>query len=104
MNQTEVFSLLASAERQQVLIELWEGRGTTRVDELSRRIAAGDDERSSNDAEYIEIQLVHNHLPRLEAYGAIEYDERGRDVRLTATGENLKSILEATMKSAGTIP
>lgn len=103
MNLTEIFSLLASAERQQVLIELWES-GRTTVDELSRRIAAEDDERSSNDVEYIEIQLVHNHLPRLEAYGVIEYDDGSGDVRLTATGEDLEPILEATMKSAVTIP
>lgn len=103
MDPTEALSLLASSERRHVLAELGEGGGTT-VEELSQQIAVGDGERSSKGVEYIKIQLVHIHLPRLEAYGAIEYDDRTGDVQLTHTGEWLKPILEATRRSATTSP
>jgi hypothetical protein len=45
-----------------------------------------------------------HHPPRLEVHAAIEHDDGTEGVRLTETGERLRTILEVDGESATTLP
>lgn len=83
MDKQEVLNTLADADRQHILYELIENDGFSSITDLSQRIASCSDEKTDTALKHAKISLVHNHLPRLEDYGVIEYDTRGGDVVLT---------------------
>lgn len=100
MNQTNTgrmaaaCSLLAESERRFVLYSL-ASEEPAQLSTLVRQIAAW--QTGSVDEETtqrIYIGLVHNHLPRLEDHGIIEYDLRSGDVVLDEGFEDVRSLLE----------
>lgn len=77
---------LNDRHRRQVLYYL-DDHGTANVEELARHIAAPESNHSSSgvpEEEWtpIQTQLYHQHLPRLEEYGIVDYDGRSKDVSL----------------------
>lgn len=96
MNTQDVHEILANVDRRHILNELFKNDGITTISDLARRLADHSETRvETNKAlENAKIRLVHNHLPRLEDYGIIEYDSRSGDVVLTAS-EARKSLLDS---------
>ena len=90
MNTAEAFTLLANPDRRHVVRALLETSVTT-IDDLAERLADAPD-ADSRSIEQAQIGLVHDHLPRLEDYGVIEYDDRNGDVVLDDPGD-LESYL-----------
>ena len=79
METHEVFALLADTDRQCVLMELLETDGRISVGTLADQLAARRRNHADElDRERAQLELIHNHLPRLADHGVIEYDrERG---------------------------
>lgn len=95
MNRSDVFTIVADPDRRQILRTVLDDGGRTTVDDLSTRLvrnrrASGD----VNELERTKIELIHNHLPRLQDHGVIEYDRESGRVDLDSA-ENLKPYLRA---------
>lgn len=80
MRETEVFRVLASADRQLLLHELVSTGEKATVEELSRRVAArrhqiSSEKISEDKVECAHLRLVHVHLPMLLDLNVIEQDE-----------------------------
>lgn len=97
----QAFTLLADADRREIIRELHENDGQSTIEDLSHRVADLRMEGStvSTDSEAVEralISLVHNHLPRLADHGVIEYDRRSGDVLLTDSAELTSTVGDIT--------
>ena len=90
MNTPVAFSLLADGDRQDVLRALLVADGTCTVDELTEAILADGVDPAA--LERAEVELVHRHLPQLEAHDVVEWD--GNVIECTATAERLGTLLE----------
>lgn len=79
LERTTVYELLADRVRQQLLGVVAIVDRTT-VSAAADRIATGVDdvgERTRTaDAEVVAVELVHNHLPRLDRHDVVDYDRR----------------------------
>ncbi|WP_121744542.1 DUF7344 domain-containing protein [Natronorubrum halophilum] len=91
-------SLLAESERRYLLYQLAEHRETNLEDVVAQIAAWEYDVRPSHidkeTRQRLYVSLVHNHLPRLEDYGIIEYDLRSGDVVLANGFDDIKPLLE----------
>jgi predicted transcriptional regulator len=89
MDMKEACNLLSNTDRQHILHELIESDGVSTISDLAQRIASFSEASEENDMtlKRAKVSLVHNHLPRLEDHGVIEYDTRSGDVILTDAGE-----------------
>lgn len=94
--------LVRHPHRRHVLAELHERSGSISIERLAKRVAARETETSADEVserqqEAILLELHHNHLPRLESLGLIEYDQStdGHPVRLVGDIEQLKPALRA---------
>lgn len=81
---------LSDSRRRAVLSHLFdrEANGPATVEELARRIAADDAERTR-------WSLRHAHLPRLDDAGIVSYERRARRVRLAGDQSAVESLLAA---------
>ncbi|WP_209019550.1 DUF7344 domain-containing protein [Halorussus marinus] len=71
-----LFGILANGQRRQILAYLVEtDDGVATLPELADRIADGEDPERAT------LRLHHNHLPKLEDEGFVEYDARSETVR-----------------------
>ena len=97
MNLHEAHEILTDTDRQHIIYELIENDGFSTISDLSQQIASCSDipEESDKTIEDVKIRLIHNHLPRLEDHGIVEYDTRSGDVVLTDV-ERSKSLLNTT--------
>lgn len=97
MNLQEACNILADADRQHIIYELVENDGLSTISDLSQQIASCSETSEENDTalKRAKISLVHNHLPRLEDHGVIEYDARNGDVVLT-NADRVEALLNAT--------
>lgn len=82
---------LGDDDRRLLLAVLTEQDGADRLSPLARKIAA----RTSGPdrEEHLRITLYHNHVPRLESAGLLEYDDDRELVELTARGAALAAEL-----------
>ncbi|MFP8958502.1 hypothetical protein ACLI4Y_17450 [Natrialbaceae archaeon A-CW3] len=96
MNAQDAHEILANADRRHILTELSENDGFTTISDLATLLTAHSDSRVETEKalKNAKIRLVHNHLPRLEGHGIIEYDNRSGDVVLTAS-ETRTSLLDS---------
>ena len=104
MNRSEgawletAFDLLSQSRRRQVLYYLLETDRAT-IDDLARVVARAEagasvDEIDGDSENEIAISLIHEHVPKLEAVGVIEYD-RERDVVAVTDGfEEIRGTIE----------
>ena len=94
----EIARHLAHPSRRHVL-SLVSEKEPCSVDELATSVAAretdgppGDDQTHAT-----AIELVHDHLPRLDDIGVIEYDRSHGEAELTETGERLLESMTAEL-------
>ena len=95
---SRVFGALAHQRRRYVLYYLRENEQVG-TDELADQVAAWErsvpvDEVSADAAERVHVELVHTHLPKLEDYGLVDYDQRNGDVRYTYPPSVLDDVLK----------
>lgn len=96
-----VFHLLGDRRRRHVLACLAESEGELTLTELAEEVAAREGQASpgevpDEDCRSVRLALHHNHVPRLAASGALEYDrDRGLVRESTTTGrlERVRSLL-----------
>ena len=93
-------SLLSDPIRRQVLT-LFRDRRVWPVEDLAAEIAARDRSRDPEDGDAVrrtQIELVHNHVPRLADYGILEWDSRSGDIVRSDRYEELESIREQAIE------
>jgi DNA-binding transcriptional ArsR family regulator len=82
----DVFTALAAMRRREVVYELGQRpEGVATVDELVDRLLAREEDTLAeppvNHRERVTAALLHNHLPRLDELGVVEFDRRSGTVR-----------------------
>lgn len=82
----DVFATLASIRRREVVHDLAQRpEGTAAVEELVDRLVSREadlsDEQPADHRERVAAALYHNHLPRLDELGVVEFDRRSGVVR-----------------------
>lgn len=94
--------LVSHPHRHHILAELHERRSSVSIEQLATNVVARDQEISVDEVndrtrDAFLLELHHNHLPRLEQLGLIEYDQStdGHPVRLVGDLEPLKPALRA---------
>ena len=83
LSEDEQYELLSSATRRLAIGVLAEGSAPIDVGELAAAIArreSGADAPDPEAVERAEIGLHHNHLPRMDALGLVEYDREASRV------------------------
>lgn len=94
MSVDQAFDLVASVHRRQVLRYLLEEPDQpVYLEELITHI----DQKS----DVSDTALAHQHLPKLDDAGVIEYDHRSGAVRPTETVEDLKPLLDTVEEATG---
>lgn len=93
MDPKMAFALLAHRARRAALSYLVAGDSHSTVEELAH-VVASDSATSVDSVEHAQIELVHNHIPRMEEHGVIDHDQRNGDVVLTDTGEDLNALVD----------
>lgn len=89
-----LLTVLSRRRRRDVLYYLSE-RELADVDEVAAAIATREADRPSKSArDAVEIDLIHNHLPKLSDRGLVEYDRRSGVVRWSTPPEELETLLE----------
>ena len=96
---------IASHPHRRFLLRELEPAEPVPIDDLVRGIADRDPEHSSpldrSARREIEIGLVHDHLPRLDAHDVLEYDRRSNEVVLTADVDVERPLESALAELAG---
>ena len=90
------FRLLSDRRRRYVLYHLRDVERVTTLDALTEQVAhwEGTGRDADANAERIAVSLVHNHLPKLEESGVVEYDRRQGDVVTAEQFDEVVSLLE----------
>lgn len=94
----ELLSLLGHRRRRDVLYSL-SANEVTDVESLATTIATRESDGSSDgiddgERDAVVIDLYHNHLPKLNDCGLIEYDSRSGAVRRTSLPTDVETLLE----------
>lgn len=87
------FGALGHAVRRRVLALLAD-RGVSNRSEIAEELAT-DPAVSAEEADRLNVSLHHNHLPKLDDCGYVEYDVRSGDVALWRAPEEVESELES---------
>lgn len=90
-----ILYLLSNRHRRLILFALRPGENKTESDLLFR----GPDE-----TEEIEMDLVHNHLPKLEEAGYIEWDREAGEVSKGPRYEEIEPLLDLIESHADELP
>lgn len=86
-----VLKILASVQRRRLLRHLVDKTDQSADrQELARFLA-----ETSSEVESTEIQLIHNHLPRLKEADLIDYDRRSGALRPTRRIEDIERLMDA---------
>lgn len=85
--------------RRRFLLRYLSRQESTTVKELSRAIAAWENETSAEELSYddrktVYTALLQTHLPKLDEMGVVEYDASRKRVRLTDRVDQLRPYLE----------
>lgn len=101
IDTTTTCSLLSDPIRRHVLT-LFRERRVWPVTELAAEIAARQRGRTPEDVpsdvvERTQVELVHNHVPRLADHGILEWDSRSGDVVRSDRFEDLELVDELTL-------
>jgi len=111
MSETStLFELLSAQHRRRILLVLCESdsiqipegvqaRGATQAQKPSN-----DRPPETNESMSLELQLVHNHLPKLQSEGLIEWDQETQAVTRGPRFETVEPALETLLENAGQFP
>lgn len=91
-----MMSTLSRIERRQILVNLLEGE----PQQVGREVAAGETTDSGGDS----IQLLHVHLPKLEADGFIDWDRKTGEISKGPHFEQIAPVLEAFQRRREDLP
>ncbi|WP_222918544.1 hypothetical protein [Natrinema sp. SYSU A 869] len=103
----DIYHLLQTKRRRDVLRYLRGADGPVRLRELAEQVAAWEQETtvehlSSNERQRVYISLYQSHLPKLDNHGIVDYDkDRGR-VEATSRTSQLDSYLESPQETDST--
>lgn len=86
-----IYAALADADRRRLLAVLQREGPSAGLASLARELAARTERE--RDEDHYRIILYHNHVPRLESAGLVEYDDERAAVELTARGAVVASEL-----------
>ncbi len=86
---------LGSRQRRLILLLLRDGTVKTESDVIMR---------GRSDSEDVEFELRHNHLPKLEEAGYIEWDREAGEISEGPRFEEIKPILELIENHADELP
>lgn len=89
-----VHELLADSRRRRLVKHLRENRRATLEECVLTAAAANGNEPLDETQDRVRVSLVHNHLPRLEDHGVIEYDRENGDVTATPAIAELEPVLD----------
>jgi len=103
LSDDTLYEALASENRRRTVFFLLDEKETT-VETLATVLAgwAADETGSMSspaDRDQIRIELVHNHLPRLEAAGLVSYDAQEGDIRITSLDPLLAALISKSVDS-----
>jgi hypothetical protein len=92
--------------RRRFLIQYLSRQDSMSVTELSRVIAAWENETTVEELSYddrktVYTALLQTHLPKLDEMGVVEYDASRKRVRLTDRAEQLRPYLELDQEGDG---
>lgn len=90
-----VLSTLSDRRRRLLLLALACDEGRTASDMIAR---------GKSDAEDLEVELVHTHLPRLEEEGYIEWDRESGEISKGPRFEEIEPLLELIERHADELP
>ncbi len=98
LSDDDVFEILYSRFRREILAYLKEQDGTSTVSDLAEHIAAKENETtiqqlSSYQRKRAYIGLYQNHLPKMDDLGVVEYDKNRGTVRLRKCASQLEPYL-----------
>jgi len=95
LTKDEVFEVLSSSRRRQILYHLHRRGGSANLRALARDTAADEtDESVDNDAvKRFYISLYQTHVPKLEQVGLVEYDGDEKTVTLTDRVADVARVL-----------
>jgi len=86
--------LLSDAQRRKIIHQLQdEVAGETTVEALVDHLDNGHSAEGL-DRDQLSIQLIHNHLPKLDDYGIIHYDQEHKIIRYKPD-EQIETVLDA---------
>lgn len=99
---SRIFGALSHRRRRYVLYYLREHE-QVRTDDLAIQIAAWErdipiDTVPARDAERVKTELVHTHLPKLETYALVEYDQRSDAVCYAHPPDLLDEAVELAVR------
>jgi hypothetical protein len=95
----ELYELLSDRHRRYLLRVLDDVEGVTNVEELARRVAAAETNRTPESVpeavrEYFLTKFHHSDLPKFDAANVVEYDPRSGDVVPGDRRDRLLALLE----------
>jgi hypothetical protein len=92
----EIFEVLSSSRRRQLLYHLHRRGGTAALGDLAEDVAAveADEEIDENVVKRFYISLYQTHVPKLEEAGFVVYHEEEKRVELTDRVDEIRRILE----------
>ncbi|NHX35159.1 hypothetical protein G9C84_01620 [Halolamina sp. R1-12] len=98
-SRDRVFELLSNRRRRLVLYYLRNEEDEATVRELASEIAAWENGVEEAAVTYkqrkrVYTSLYQSHLPKMDEYGVVEYEQNRGEVRLTEEGETLDAYLE----------
>ena len=97
LSEDQVFSLLATGRRREVLRCLRGSDGDLPLSELTRAVALAEGiepDAAASEFKKVYVSLYQSHLPVLEDAGVLEYDTESKDVRLTPRADPLFAYLD----------
>lgn len=95
LTKDEVFEVLSSSRRRQILYHLHRRGGSAELRSLARDTAA-DETDESVDSDVVKrfyISLYQTHIPKLEQVGLVTYDGDDKTVTLTDRVEDVARVL-----------
>ena len=100
----DIYHLLQTQRRRDVLRYLRAADGRVRLRELAEQVAAWEqettiDDLSSDERQRVYISLYQSHLPKLDTHGVVDYDKDRGWVEPTSRAEQLHPYLEPPSRS-----
>lgn len=99
LTRDEIFDVLSSRRRRNVLHALNHGDGSTTVGDLSRRLAAWENDHAdegdvtAKERKRVYTALRQTHLPKLQEVGVVDYDPDRGTVDLSPYAADLRPYL-----------
>jgi hypothetical protein len=98
LSQDQAYDLLSNSRRRYVISQLREERGPVELNELSRRLAAWENETPVEDLtdqqkKRVYVSLYQTHIPKLADAGIIDYDSEAGTVELEDTARELDTYI-----------